>query len=57
MGPLSYLRSVVDRNVVMRCMPVLLSPLRSCFQKPSPIRKTSVSHPYKTMKALGEPFP
>jgi hypothetical protein len=24
MGPPSYMRSVVDRNVVMRCIPVLL---------------------------------
>jgi hypothetical protein len=27
MGPLSYMRSVVDRNVVMRRIPVLASPL------------------------------
>ena len=39
MGPLSYMRSVVDRKVVMRRTPVLLSPLRSCFQKPSPNKK------------------
>jgi len=35
MGPLSYMRSIVDRNVVMRRIPVIRAPVqvRTVFQK------------------------
>ena len=40
MGPPSYMRSVVDRNVVMRRMTVLQYVLRSCLR----LAKRKIQH-------------